>query len=178
MKILHSWIALLLLVAGCATVPNSPKGTPSAIGISLPGPVSIDGPLQTIALVPTLEITNTTGKTFALLRFGSRLPGLTVDFEVFDPNGLRIPAIRTDFRGSTLVGTRVFVTQLEPGQSLTWCPEHVTSYRAWKKGTYHMSAHVHIPPAEPQWQRLLGDKELPLSAAQDFESGSFAFPVI
>jgi len=111
------------------------KRTDKQSKLLFPVPVVLDQVDHSVTLAPTLEIRNTSDDTLGIVYLGDWLANASVDYEILDSAGNKILPNRTVYLRSTLVGARIFVRLLKPGESIAWNPGVATSYSITRKAT-------------------------------------------
>jgi hypothetical protein len=178
MKALYFLVALSLLLASCVQPPG--LAGHHAVKVSFPVPVVMDQVHQTITLNPTLELKNTSSSTLGLDWGGGWITNVSDDYELLDSAGSKIPAIRTVSLNSTLAGTRVSVSLLKPGESITWSQNEATIYAVSKRGRYRIIAHVLVSVPDPYKVALcvpLAEAAQITGSVHHFDSDAFTFSV-
>ena len=178
MKALYLLVALSLLLASCVDPPG--LAGHHAIKVSFPVPVVMDQLHQSITLNPTLELKNTSSDTLGLDHGRWGLDNVTVDYELFAPAGSKMRAIGTVSLRSVLAGTRVWVSLLKPGESITWSQNEATNYAVARRGMYRIIAHVHVAVPDPQmvaWCVPLIEAAQITGSVHHFDSDAFTFSV-
>jgi hypothetical protein len=178
MKSLYILVALSVLVGNCAHPPGLVAH--HAVKISFPVPAVIDQVHQSITLNPTLELKNTSSDTLGLDHGRWGLDNVAIDYELFAPAGSKMRAIGTVSLRSVLAGTRVCVSLLKPGESITWSQNEATNYAVARRGMYRIIAHVHVAVPDPQmvaWCVPLAEASQITGSVHHFDSDAFTFPV-
>ncbi len=157
----------------------TPQAYRQAVKVLFPVPVVLDQVDHSVTLAPTLEIRNTSDDTLGIVYLGDWLANASVDYEILDSAGNKILPNRTVYLRSTLVGARIFVRLLKPGESIAWNPGVATSYSITKKGNYRLFAHVKVAVPEPMFEVGMADRDrLQISSTvHSFDSDAVTFSV-
>lgn len=157
----------------------TPQAYRQAVKVLFPVSVVLDQIDHSVTLAPTLEIRNTSDDTLGIVYLGDFLSNAGVDYEILDSAGNKILPNRTVYLRSTLVGARIFVRLLKPGESIAWNPGVATSYSITKRGNYRLFAHVKVAVPEPMFEVGMADADrLQISSTiHSFDSGVVTFSV-
>jgi hypothetical protein len=172
-------ILLVVFVTGCIRVPDL---LPAPMcSVSLATPPIVNSARDSFRITPVLVLGNSSEDTLGIVYASTAPASVKVRFEIFDPSGERISAIRMNAR-SILVSTRLperWVSVVKPGATISWSPLDVDINAAPEKGLYRLVAHFEVLVPSSDMLSLVdpAKRQIISLIEHHFDSRPFAFTV-